>query len=150
MLNRWPAVLACVTALVGCSPPEAPTAPVAAPSAPTAASAPSGPTAAALSSPAGSGQGAGAAPDRVAAGLAAYQRACAHCHEEGVDGAPITGRAEDWAQRSRLWQAVLVEHAEKGYFDMPAKGGDSALSDAEVQAAAEHMLTLTHPGLPRG
>lgn len=83
-------------------------------------------------------------------GRIAYQRACAACHERGSGGAPRTGRAEDWAGRSRLWDAVLVEHAKKGYFDMPAKGGDVTLSDEDVQAAAEHMLTLTHPQVPAG
>lgn len=141
MFRRWPAALACVIALAGCSPPEAPHAAVAGPSAP----AESTPTAAARTGPA-----TGVAEDPVAAGLAAYERACARCHEEGLDDAPVTGRREDWARRSRLWQAVLVEHAEKGYVDMPAKGGDSALSDAEVQAAAEHMLTRTHPQPPAG
>ena len=28
---------------------------------------------------------------------------------------------------------------------MPARGGDPALSDPEVAAAAEYMLALTHP-----
>lgn len=84
------------------------------------------------------------------AGRLAYERACAACHEPGVDGAPVTGRPEDWVGRSRLWEAVLVEHAKRGYFDMPARGGNVELSDREVQAAAEHMLILTHPKLPRG
>ena len=88
--------------------------------------------------------------DPVERGRVAYQRACAGCHEQGVDGAPVTGRPEHWAGRSRLWHAVLVEHAKQGYFDMPAKGGDVTLSDSDVQAAAEHMLTLTHPQEPAG
>ena len=82
------------------------------------------------------------------AGFAAYQRVCAACHETGANGAPLTGRPEDWAGRSRLWQAVLFKHAEQGYLGMPARGGDSTLSDQEVQAAAEHMLALTHPQAP--
>lgn len=84
---------------------------------------------------------------RAELGSAAYQKACARCHELGVDGAPVTGRAADWAQRSRLWQAVLAEHARRGYLGMPAQAGGE-LSDQEVQAAAEHMLAITHPGLP--
>lgn len=82
------------------------------------------------------------------AGFAAYQRVCAACHETGANGAPLTGRPEDWAGRSRLWQAVLFKHAEQGYLGMPARGGDSTLSDQEVQAAAEYMLALTHPQAP--
>lgn len=81
-------------------------------------------------------------------GREAYERACAGCHEAGVDGAPMTGRASDWAGRSHLWQAVLVEHAERGYFRMPARGGNPSLDDRQIQMAAEYMLTLTHPKVP--
>jgi cytochrome c5 len=79
------------------------------------------------------------------AGFLAYQRVCANCHETGERGAPLTGRPEDWEGRSRLWQAVLFRHAEQGYLGMPARGGDSELTDREVQAAAEYMLTVTQP-----
>lgn len=79
------------------------------------------------------------------AGLAAYQQVCAECHETGKKGAPLTGQPEYWAGRSRLWQAVLFRHAEQGYLGMPARGGEDALSDREVQAAAEYMLSVTHP-----
>lgn len=81
-------------------------------------------------------------------GKEAYDQACARCHESGLDGAPRTDHPEDWAGRSGLWQAVLFEHAKKGYMDMPAKGDDSSLDDAVVAAAAEYMLERTHPDLP--
>lgn len=129
MLFRWLAVLPGAALIAACAePPAAPAGEVS----PSTASVPQG------------------LADPLERGRAAYQRACAACHEEGLDGAPVTGRAEDWAGRSRLWQAVLVEHAQRGYFDMPARGGDITLSDADVQAAAEHMLTLTHPQEPAG
>lgn len=70
----------------------------------------------------------------------AYELVCARCHEEGVDGAPRTGVAEDWVDRSPLWEAVLFEHANKGYNDMPAKGGQEWLGDDMVEKAAEYML----------
>jgi cytochrome c5 len=130
MLKRSCAILACAVALAACSGPDTPRTPA------TAASAP------------GEFAAAPAVADRAEAGRLAYEKACAGCHEQGTDGAPVTGRAEDWTGRSRLWQAVLVQHAERGYFAMPPRGGDSSLSDAEVQAAAEHMLALTHPQLP--
>ena len=62
-------------------------------------------------------------------GEQAYVQACAHCHDDGVDGAPKLGDADAWAGRSWLWEAVLFEHATKGYLDMPAKGGDESLDD---------------------
>ncbi len=96
-----------------------------------------------------SGQNAPTAPagDSLT-GQNAYERVCAGCHDEGLDGAPAVGDRQAWASRSSLWVAVLVEHAKEGFFDMPARGGDPALSDLEVAAAAEHMLTLTHPDRP--
>jgi cytochrome c5 len=78
-------------------------------------------------------------------GQQAYARICAGCHEEGHDGAPRTGDREAWNERSRLWEAVLFEHAKNGYYEMPAKGGDETLDDATVARAAEYMLTLTYP-----
>ena len=78
-------------------------------------------------------------------GKEAYDRACAGCHEEGVDGAPRTGDREAWADRSWLWEAVLFEHAKAGYMEMPAKGGDASLDDADVEKAAEYMLSRTFP-----
>ncbi len=47
--------------------------------------------------------------------------------------------------RSESWVAVLEEHAKEGYLAMPARGGDPGLSDHEVSAAAEYMLTQTLP-----
>lgn len=79
---------------------------------------------------------------------AAYEAACAGCHEEGQDGAPRTRHPEDWEGRSELWQSVLFEHAKSGYLDMPAKGGDESLSDDVITAAAEYMLELTHGKIP--
>jgi cytochrome c5 len=79
----------------------------------------------------------------------AYELACADCHEEGKDGAPRTGDPEAWAGRSSLWEAVLFEHAEKGYFDMPPHGLDGRFTDDEVALAAQYMLEITHPDRPR-
>ncbi len=126
MPKKFLVTFVCIAAFAGCAQPEPPPAPaeVAVPSA-----------------PAGS-------VDRAQAGLAAYRRVCAGCHEEGKRGAPVTGRAEQWATRSDLWQAVLSEHVKRGYLGMPAKGGEPSLSDREVQAAAEYMLSLTHPQAP--
>lgn len=78
-------------------------------------------------------------------GKQAYENFCADCHEEGVDGAPRTGDRDAWNGRSRLWEAVLTEHARNGYGDMPARGGSEAMIDADVRKASDYMLTLTYP-----
>jgi cytochrome c5 len=82
-------------------------------------------------------------------GVEAYEQSCAGCHDEGADGAPRTGDPEAWVGRSSLWEAVLFEHAKKGYLEMPAKGGDAGLADSTVAKAAEYMLTITFPGTRR-
>ena len=82
-------------------------------------------------------------------GESAYNEHCASCHRDGAEGAPVTGDSAYWADRSPLWMAVLSEHAMDGYLQMPARGGDPTMSDAEVQAATEHMMLLTYPDLPR-
>lgn len=81
-------------------------------------------------------------------GEAAYYMACASCHETGAGDAPLTGDLNAWSDRSSLWQAVLAEHANKGYMEMPAKGGSIELSDWVVIRATEYMLSLTYPELP--
>ena len=78
-------------------------------------------------------------------GETAYREYCAGCHETGMFGAPVAGDASDWADRSQLWDAVLLDHALTGYLEMPAKGGRMDLPDEVVRAAAEYMLETTFP-----
>jgi len=87
--------------------------------------------------------------DYLALGKETYERACASCHDSGEQGAPVTGKREQWEGRSDLWQAVLFEHAKSGYLDMPGRGGQPDLTDEAVEAAAEYMLGLTYPELPK-
>lgn len=81
-------------------------------------------------------------------GEAAFLQHCAGCHEDGVQGAPRIGKPGEWEFRSSLWQAVLMEHAKQGYYDMPARGGKVNLPDEIVNAAAEYMLEKTFPDRP--
>jgi cytochrome c5 len=78
-------------------------------------------------------------------GEAAYNKYCSGCHETGMLSAPIVGNANDWADRSQLWDAVLLDHAITGYLEMPAKGGRMDLPEEVVKAAAEYMLETTFP-----
>lgn len=81
-------------------------------------------------------------------GAEAYEQYCADCHSTGKDGAPVVGVHKDWADRSKLWQAVMMDHARTGYFDMPAKGGRPELPNSSIDAAVEYMLELTYEGIP--
>lgn len=80
-------------------------------------------------------------------GEAAYNEYCAGCHETGMMGAPVAGDAVDWGTRSRLWDAVLLDHAITGYLEMPARGGRMDLPDDIVKSAAEYMLRVTFPDM---
>jgi cytochrome c5 len=81
-------------------------------------------------------------------GKQAYTENCAGCHETGMLGAPREGEPQDWGERSDLWQAVLMDHAKTGYFDMPARGGKTELPDDVISAATEYMLETTFPDRP--
>ena len=69
-----------------------------------------------------------------------YQAACAMCHASGVAGAPITGASDQWAERIGKGQEVLNNSAINGLGAMPAKGGQTQLSDEAVSAAVAFML----------
>lgn len=87
---------------------------------------------------------AGAAP--VAGGEGVYKSACVACHSAGVAGAPKSGDKAAWAPRIAKGKPTLYEHAIKGFQGaagvMPAKGGNAALADADVQAAVDYMVAL--------
>ena len=48
-----------------------------------------------------------------------------------------------WAPRIAQGKDALYEHALKGKGVMPAKGGNAALSDADVKASVDYMVSLS-------
>ena len=82
-------------------------------------------------------------------GEAVYKKACITCHATGLAGAPKLGDAADWGPRIAQGEALLLEHAIKGFTGkkgmMPPKGGFVNLSDDEVRAAIAHMTTASAP-----
>jgi cytochrome c5 len=70
-----------------------------------------------------------------------YNGTCIACHAQGINGAPILGNNKMWAKRAPQGEEVLLEHASQGYGLMPAKGGNTDLSDEEVAAAIKYMLS---------
>ncbi|ROR32919.1 c(7)-type cytochrome triheme domain-containing protein [Inmirania thermothiophila] len=83
-----------------------------------------------------------AGPAAAATGKEVVDTICAGCHRAGVLGAPRLGKAQDWKERLQQGRKTLYEHALKGFKAMPAKGGNPKLTDAEVRAAVDHMLSL--------
>lgn len=64
---------------------------------------------------------------------------CSACHGSGVMGAPKIGDKGAWGPRIAQGYDTLVKHAISGIRAMPAKGGNTALSDAEVASAVALM-----------
>jgi len=122
----------------------APAAANAATAAPVAA-APAGATPAAA--PAAAAPAAAPAVASADAGKALFNSACIACHGAGIAGAPKMADKAAWAPRIKQGNAVLYEHALKGFQGkagvMPPKGGSSA-PDADVKAAVDFMVASSH------
>ena len=82
---------------------------------------------------------AAAAPAAAVDGKKVYDTACMACHAAGVAGAPKFGDKAAWAPRLKTGMDALYTAALKGKAAMPAKGGNGALSDAEVKAGVDYM-----------
>ncbi|MEJ2045108.1 MAG: cytochrome c5 family protein [Reinekea sp.] len=80
-------------------------------------------------------------PSGPLSGEEVYSSACIACHGSGVLGAPKFGSSEDWAPRIAQGIDVLHDHALNGFNSMPARGGNASLSDEEVFAAIDHMIS---------
>lgn len=82
----------------------------------------------------------------VLSGKEAYT-SCVACHGAGSGGAPATNDADAWSERISKGLDTLYNHAINGFQGeagvMPAKGGDSTLSDESVKAAVDYILEQT-------
>lgn len=74
-----------------------------------------------------------------------YNSACLACHMVGVAGAPKFGDADAWTARIAKGIDTLYSNSINGYQGeagvMPPKGGRLDLSDDEVKAAVDHMVS---------
>ena len=74
-----------------------------------------------------------------------YQGACIACHGAGIAGAPAVGNVAAWASRIEAGADTLYANAINGFQGssgvMPGKGGNAALSDGEVKAAVDYMVS---------
>ena len=87
---------------------------------------------------------AAAAPPPTRNGQQIYQTTCVACHGAGIAGAPKLGDKTQWAKHIAKGPDSLYASALKGVQGsagaMPPKGGNPALSDAEVRAAVDYMV----------
>jgi cytochrome c5 len=127
---------------VAAAPPAASAAPAAATTAVVASAAAATPAAAptAATTPAAAPTAA-AKPD----GKAIFTSTCSVCHGAGIAGAPKFGDKAAWAPRIAEGTATLYQHALNGFQGktgvMPPKGGNTALSDDDVKAAVDYMVS---------
>jgi len=138
-----------VLALAGCgekaqppaaSAPEA-TPPVATAPAPTPEAAPTAPAAPAASAAPAAPAAASASPGDLAKGEQVYNSTCMACHGAAVLGAPKFGDKAAWAPRVAQGMDTLHTNAINGIRMMPPKGGNAALSDTDVKAAVDYMVS---------
>lgn len=89
-------------------------------------------------------QTAAAAPAKPAAaadGKAVYDKVCFMCHQQSIAGSPKLGDKEAWAPRVKTGTDAMMQSVIKGKGAMPPKAGNPALSDAEIRAAIEFMVS---------
>ena len=86
---------------------------------------------------------AGAAPAKPGAadGKAVYDKVCFACHQQSVAGSPKLGDKEAWAPRLKTGTDAMVQSVIKGKNAMPPKAGNPSLSDAEIRAAVDFMVS---------
>ncbi len=74
-------------------------------------------------------------------GKAVYDKVCTACHTAGVANAPKPGDKAAWAPRIKQGMDALHQSVVKGKGAMPPKAGNPALTDAEITAAINYMVS---------
>lgn len=121
-----------VAAAAGCGPADAPAPPA---------------NAGEPSSSEGAAAQPGATRSANMSGETVYRAACAHCHDSGVSGAPVTGDPDRWSSPSPLWETVLAQHTSAGYL-AASPDGEPELPGAGVRQATDYMIRRTFSQRP--
>lgn len=74
-------------------------------------------------------------------GKKVYKSLCFSCHDNGIAGAPKLGDKAAWAPRLAEGMDTVYKIALNGKGAMPPKGGNMSLSDEEVKAAVDYMVS---------
>lgn len=89
----------------------------------------------------------GFAAQSFADGKTTFMQVCFACHGTGAAGAPKVGDKAAWKSHIAKGKATLYKHAIHGFKGskgfMPAKGGRSDLTDAQVKAAVDYMVSMS-------
>lgn len=74
-------------------------------------------------------------------GATIYNSVCGACHNSGAAGAPKVDDKAAWAPRIASGKDNLYKSALNGKGAMPAKGGAADLSDAEIKATVDFIMS---------
>ena len=77
----------------------------------------------------------------IADGAATYKKACVACHATGAANSPKLGDKAAWEPRIAQGNEVLYTSALKGKGAMPPKGGQMSISDDDIKAAVDYMVS---------
>ena len=75
----------------------------------------------------------------AADGKAVFDKACFGCHN--VLSPKMTGEMANWEPRLKLGNDALVASVIKGKGAMLPRSGNASLTDADIKAAVEYMVT---------
>jgi cytochrome c5 len=80
-------------------------------------------------------------------GRSVWVETCLACHTSDIAGAPQVTDTAAWTPRIAQGKEVLYQHALEGFHgpsgtEMPPRGGNAALADAQVKAAVDYMIAL--------
>jgi len=88
------------------------------------------------------------APKVFKTGQQVYESTCTACHAAGIAGAHKLGDAAAWAPAIAKGYETMLKNALQGIGGMPAKGGNTSLSDFEVERAVVYMLNQSGQSYP--
>ncbi|MDX1269004.1 MAG: c-type cytochrome, partial [Oceanisphaera sp.] len=80
----------------------------------------------------------------AADGQAIYKQVCFSCHDNGIAGSPKLGDKAAWAPRIAAGMDSLYANSINGKGAMPPKGGRMDMSDDQIKAAVDYMVSLLH------
>lgn len=70
-----------------------------------------------------------------------YATVCAACHAQSVAGSPKLGDKAAWAPRIKAGVDAMVKSVVTGKGAMPPKGGNAALTEADIRGIVQYMVS---------
>jgi len=80
-------------------------------------------------------------PAAAADGKGIYDKVCFACHAQSVAGSPKLGDKAAWAPRIQTGTNAMLQSVIKGKGAMPPKAGNPSLSEQEIRAAIDFMVS---------